>query len=249
MPQANDLGMNRTGMDMSPIQGKAMIQGTRLATVGPMQYDEMETIRRAYIKADGKVGSVPLPASLQGAVTTGKEKFKGRHPEVLINKLGERLAFERTGVRLYEALIFKCQATPDKRILDVVSTDTLRQFRNEEEEHFFLIKEIIEDLGADPTAMTPDADVCALASLGIPKVLTEPRTTITQCLQAILTAELSDNAGWGLLQELAEGMGQDQLAKKCRHAHSQEQIHAETVTQWLRDLTLHAGGKYEQVRH
>ena len=35
---------------------------------------------------------------------TALNKLVGVSPEVLIDKLGERLAFERTGTRLYDAL-------------------------------------------------------------------------------------------------------------------------------------------------
>ena len=64
---------------------------------------------------------------------------------------------------------------------------------------------------ADPTAMTPCANTAGVASMGIMQVITDPRTTVPQCLSAILTAELADNAGWELLIQLANEMGQDDM--------------------------------------
>ena len=62
------------------------------------------------------------------------------------------------------------------------------------------------------TAQTPCADVSATASMGIVQVLTDPRTTLAQCLNALLTAELTDNAGWELLIDLAEELGHSDMA-------------------------------------
>jgi rubrerythrin len=242
MPQANQMGLNRTGMEMAPDQAEAMRQGTELAETGPIRYEDFEEIRRAYLSPGDAVGSVPVPGSLRGTATALMEKFKGHHPEILINKLGERLAFERAGVRLYEALILKCEAVPDDATAKIVSIELLEQFRDEEAEHYFILKNAMETLGADPTAQTPDADVAGVASLGINKVVTDPRTSIRQCLEAIRIAELTDNAAWGLLQELCLSMGLQQMADEFEHAIAQEETHAATIAAWLRDMTLIKGG-------
>ncbi len=96
----------------------------------------------------------------------------------------------------------------------------------------------MESIGADPTAQTPDADVSALAALGIQKVMTEPRTSLSQCLQALLTTEMTDNGAWELLVDLCEEMGLDETAAKFRHALSQEDNHLEHIKSWVRQLTL-----------
>lgn len=249
MPQANQMGVNRTGMDMSPIQGEAMKQSREFTIVGPIRYEGLDNIRRSYATAEAKVGSVPIPASPKGLLSSGKEKFKGHNPEVLINKLGQRLSFERTGVRLYEALILKCESSPDQVAAKTLPLDELKRFREQEAEHLLLVKQVMEDLGADPTAVTPDADTAALASLGITKVLTEPRTSISQCLEAMLTVELTDHAAWNLLQELCTRMGMDEIAEKFGYAHEQEEIHGEKITKWLREVTLIQGGIEDTAHH
>lgn len=229
---------------MSPIHGKAMLKGRDLTDAGPIDYEEMEQIRRSYMARDSALGSVPIPASITGVLKSGKEKLQGHNPEVLVNKLGQRLAFERAGSRLYEALISKCDYMLDEVTSEIVSVDRLHEFHQQEVDHFLLLKAAIEKLGADPTAMTPDADASAVASMGIPKVLTEPRTSVLQCLEAIQTAELSDHAGWGLLRELATSMGLTEMADDFAKAHAQEEVHAEVITEWIRKITLHRGGAH-----
>jgi hypothetical protein len=48
---------------------------------------------------------VPPPTSMKGMAKSALQALKGEKATVLIDKLAERLAFERTGTRLYETLI------------------------------------------------------------------------------------------------------------------------------------------------
>ncbi|WP_166261322.1 ferritin-like domain-containing protein [Marinobacter salicampi] len=238
MEKSTQLGMNRTGADMSPIHSKAMLKGQSLFKVGPIDSTGMAAIRSSYVQLKEPVGSVPLPGTFKGVLTSGKEKMTGHNPEVLINKLGERLAFERSGVRLYDALIMKIEADKADEGKDIVSINLLKQFREEEYEHFLMVKEVMESVGADPTAQTPDADVAGLAALGIQKVMTEPRTSLSQCLEALLTAEMTDNGAWELLVELCEEMGLDDTSAEFRRALAQEEKHLEQIKSWVRQLTM-----------
>jgi ferritin-like metal-binding protein YciE len=192
------------------------------------------TVRLAYIDEADRIGSVPLPGTLKGVAKTGVQKLSGKSPEVLIDKMGERLAFERSGVRLYNALILKCQDTAQHNI----PVDRLEHFRDEEQAHFQLLTQCMQSLGADPTAETPCADVSGVASMGIMQVLTDPRTTIAQCLNALLTVELSDNAGWELLIKLAEQSEQSELVERFAGALEEEDEHLENVKAWLEESTL-----------
>lgn len=242
MENATQMGMNRTGTDMAPLLTKEMVRGTGLFKIGPISYADMAAIRASYVRMKSPVGSVPIPGTFKGVLTSGKEKLTGHNPEVLINKLGERLAFERTGVRMYDALIMKCESDESGDGQNVVSIDLLNQFREEEAEHFLMVKDTMDSIGADPTAQTPDADVAGLAGLGILKVLTEPRTSISQCLNAILSAEMTDNAGWELLVGLCEEMGLTDVASEFRRALSQEERHLQQIKAWLKQLTLGQAG-------
>jgi bacterioferritin (cytochrome b1) len=119
---------------------------------------------------------------------------------------------------------------------------TLQRIRSEELAHFQMLCEAMTQLGGDPTAQTPCADVTATASMGIMQVVTDPRTTLAQCFNAVLTAELTDNAGWELLIQLAEQAGESELAGRFLGALAQEQEHLVTVKGWLSTLVTQSAG-------
>ena len=231
MQNATHMGMNRTGAKMSPIDVSRMQEAAMNAPETEPDGTSIAMMRGQAIAEADRVGSVPLPGTVRGVVATGVSKLKGEKPEVLIDKLGERLAFERTGARLYEALIAKCEQTPDEGLVPPLVE--LRRIQAEEAQHFRLLVEVLESLGADPTAQTPSADVSAVMSQGIMQVITDPRTTIPQSLNAILVAELAENASWELLVQLAEDGGHDTLAERLRGALVQEEQHLLSVKQWL----------------
>jgi hypothetical protein len=260
-------GMNRTGAAVSPIGTKAMTDATdEFTPVMPIDTAAMDAERLVYINEADTVGSIPPPVSVKGVVKTGMAKLKGSNPSIFMDKLGERLAFERSGVRLYDALITKYQAVqgsaegllpPAAQVLttapdggmsgigaDAAETPaaTLMRIRSEELAHFRMLCEGMVQLGGDPTAQTPCADVTGTASLGIVQVLSDPRTTLAQCLNTMLTVELTDNAGWELLIQLAEDAGESELAGRFLGALSQEQEHLAIVRGWLTALVANGAG-------
>ena len=144
------------------------------------------------------------------AVEAMKESYvPGQDPVLLLDKLGERIAFERAGTRLYDALLSKHDA--GRTFRGAPSRAELQHIRDQEHEHFLMLVDAMERLGGDPTAVTPSADVQATASKGLPAVLADPRTDLLQCLEAILVAELVDNDCWTALMELAENAGETDL--------------------------------------
>jgi len=245
MKHPTDSGMNKTGIDMSPIDIQELLSGVE-ASIPSSQGDEqtLASYRRSYIMEAEPIGSVPMPGSLKGAATTGMQKLMGKKPEVLLDKLGARLAFERAGTRLYDALLSKCLVRSDEAagLAESLSLDRLREFRNEEAQHFMLVMEAIKDLGADPTAVTPAADVDGVASIGLMQVMTDPRTSIAQSLQALLIAELADHDGWQLLIKLAEELGQDDMASKFRGALAEEEQHLATIREFVEKSCLSEAG-------
>jgi rubrerythrin len=234
MKHPTDLSMNRTGIDMSPIDVQELISAVE-ASHPSSQGDEqtLAAYRSSYVTDADRIGSVPLPGTMKGAVKSGMQKLAGNHPEVFIDKLGARLAFERTGTRLYDALLSKCMARRDE--VEGLPLDDLLEFREEEAKHFILVSEALKVLGADPTAETPGADVEAVASVGLMQVLTDPRTSVTQSLHAIHIAELADHDGWQLLIKLAERLEQGDMARDFRQALMEEERHLTTI----RELVEH----------
>lgn len=183
--------------------------------------NEVAQVRHSYERAADPVGS--LPAIHAKGRTTGRAAL-------FVDKLGERLAFERSGTRLYEALISKHGAPlPVGAGSKGVERQRLEQICAEEYRHFLLLNDAVIGLGGDPTAITPSANVAAMISEGLPKVVQDPRTTFSQCLDAVLVAELADNEGWSLLVALAEELGHDELAEKFQEAWADEQDHLSTI--------------------
>jgi rubrerythrin len=259
-------GQNRTGAAVIPREVSLMLEAVQdLSPPVPISTLQIDVERQSYIAEAEAVGSIPPPKStIKGASKKGGAKAKGLSGSscVLLDKLGERIAFERTGTRLYDALITKylalCNAGIDALppVQAIAKTQrpaagtaggetalqTLQRIRAEELSHFRMLCDLVVKLGGDPTAQTPCADVSAAASMGLMQVITDPRTTLAQCLNTILTAELTDNAGWELLCELAEEAGRGELAEPFLQALEAEQQHLATVREWLKNLLTSESG-------
>jgi len=220
------LGGNRTGIALAPERADEMVHGfdefEPTSHTGERELAQMH-VREA--KDAPSLGSLPEPKK------GGKMDPKDATHAVLMDKLGERLAFERTGARLYEAMLAKLDAHgtfdggPTREQLDDI--------RAEERSHFEMLTKCITQLGGDPTAVTPSADLAGVSSSGIAKVICDPRTDVVQCLDALLVAELTDNAGWETLIELAREAGQDEIVPRFQKAREREEEHLEEVQSWL----------------
>lgn len=233
--QTEHVGMNRTGIQMSPIDSKAM-QDVDASLMGGNVGDEtaMVAVRNDYIAHADALGSVPLPGTVTGAVSMGVSVLKGDSPQILLDKLGERLAFERTGTRLYEALITKCAVMLNGDDMSM-TLDDLEQIRADEARHFLMVAEAIESMGGDPTSQTPSADLVGVESKGLVQVLNDPRTSIAQSLHAIVTAELSDKAGWETLVALADEQGLTDMVENFTQALNEEREHLGLVQTWYEE--------------
>jgi hypothetical protein len=244
---------NRTGMQMSPADSKELIEATSggqfaSSSLPDPERDGLAETRAEYHVDAGPLGTVPAPMTAKGMVASAAKVLTGDRLQVFMDKLAERAAFERGGVRLYDALLAKHRGEITSGVhgtgaVNEVSYGTLLEFRDQEAEHFLLVSDAIKQLGGDPTAQTPCADVVGVMSMGLVQVVSDPRTTLTQSLSAILTAELSDVAGWDLLAKLADSMGQDKLASKFRLAMGHEERHLLTIRDWHETLIMGESGQ------
>lgn len=241
MTKPTDIGMNRTGIATSPIDSRRTIEGAADAhTGGPLDGAALIAERQSWARDAPPIGTMPPPASIKGVMKTVIEKIEGHKPTVFLDKLGERLAFERTGTRLYEAAIAKL-AGADPHPSGPSRAD-LEEIHDTERRHFGLLRDAIVQLGADPTVMTPSADLIAIAGLGWVQAVSDPRTTLNQCLDILLMAELVDGDGWQLLAELAGQLGFDDLAGQFRDALLEEERHALRVRGWISAALLGEAG-------
>jgi hypothetical protein len=232
MDQQAQLGTNRTGIASAPERAKEMQAG--MDAFPPTSHDGMhnlEQVRMAYAQEAGSLGSVPRPTGLKNRVQTAVKAMTGEQPTLFMDKLGERLSFERSGTRLYEALLAKHNAFGS--FCGGPSAGDLEHVLKEEYSHFLLLQSIIEQLGGDPTAVTPSADIQGTLSQGIRMVITDPRTTLLQSLEAILVAELADSTCWETLVELAQAAGEDGLVQPFKEAYVTEQEHLQKVRTWV----------------
>lgn len=233
LSKITDGDVNRTGMKTSDLADamRQVPEMTRPAT----PEGGLEKIRTAYLKETSGLGTVPHPASAKGTLKTAMEAIKGNKALILIDKTAERLAFERTGVRLYEALLGKLDALGG--FDGGPSREEMQTIRDEELSHARMLATTLEELGGDPTALTPSADLVAVEGEGLGKAVSDPRTTLGQGLHALLIAELADGAGWTELRGLAQGMGHSELAERFAGAEKEEERHLEWVHGWVEAYT------------
>jgi rubrerythrin len=229
--QREQVGMNRTGIQMSPFATRDMLDDGKISQRGtPGDETAVVAMREAYIAESEGIGAIPAPATVKGMVGMGVNMLKGGRPEVLLDKLAERLAFERTGTRLYDALLTKLDALKDGQT--GITMEQVAAIRADEARHMLMAREAIDRMGGDPTAQTPSADVVGVESMGLVQVLSDPRTSLAQSLHAILTAELADNAGWETLIALAGEHEQNEMVHAFSQALEQENRHLALVQGW-----------------
>ena len=217
-------GDNHTGIKLNPQGAKEMLEGT--AEFGPTSSGNAELFAQNRIRvAKQSEPAATMPPS------------PGVEAEMLplLDKLGARLQFERTGVRLYDALISKLDAYGT--FPGGPSREDLAHIRDEELRHFQLVQKLIIGIGGDPTAVTPCANLQATASKGICDVLVDPRTTLIECLDAILVAELADHASWEMLVAGAQLANAQTLVSALREGERTEAEHLVKVRGWLAAAT------------
>jgi len=212
--------MNQSGMLTAEDGGEKMLENIQLTKPPRGDETDLAKIRLEYARDAEPVGTIPEPDQ-----------------SLLMDKLGERLAFERAGTRLYDALMVKCNASR------IVPAKEIKHIRDEEAMHFALVGAAIQSLGGDPTAQTPAADVAGVEGMGLMQVLNDPKTTVAQALHAILVAEMTDNAAWDELIELTMQTGNDDLVARFSKARESEADHLKKVQAWYKAASMAPGKK------
>lgn len=150
----------------------------------------------------------------------------------LLDSLGGRLAYERGGARLYDAIIRKAEAIGHLHGLKDCLPD-LHHIREEEVEHADLLTRVIEELDGDPTLETPCADVEGVMSSGLLNIVHDPRTTLLECLRCAVVAELADVENWTALSTKVDHFLSDELAGEVAEALAHEQEHLTLIRKWI----------------
>ncbi len=224
---------NRTGMDVADESLRREVLGLprELAPTSRGSADDIARVRIRYARAGIPHGTMPPLPGVSG------------HLIPLFDLLGARLQFERTGVRLYDALISKLDAYGS--FDGGPSRHELEDLRDEELAHFRMLQHQITELGGDPTAVTPCANLQSTASRGIADVLLDPRTSLLDGLDTIIVAELADHEEWIGLVDLARDLGRSDLVHVFQSAQLTEDEHLSKVRRWIaagRVVARHTSG-------
>jgi rubrerythrin len=226
-----DLGTNRTGASTSPIDTPRAVEFAARFGKPDLEPAGLANMRLQYSTEAEPVGSMAPPTTIKGMAKTAVQALKGNKATVFLDLLAERLAYERTGTRIYDAILVKFDAAVPRG--SGPTRAELEEIRNEELSHFLMLKEAVQTLGGDPTMMSPSADTTFVATSGIVKMVSDPRTTLTQALKGALTAELTDTASWAMLADLADRLGHDEMAGSFRRALEREERHLLMVRTWV----------------
>jgi len=138
----------------------------------------------------------------------------------VIDLLNERLAFERTSVRLYDRMLLRMRLAEDAEIGRMVGR--MQRHRDEEREHEEWLEAQIGELRGDGRMPTERSVLVLAETQGIERVVHRD-PNLSHDFHALLTAELADTAGWDLLVRIADEFG-DRDAKREFRLRNREEV-------------------------
>ncbi|MGC4113152.1 MAG: ferritin-like domain-containing protein [Myxococcales bacterium] len=150
------------------------------------------------------------------------KKFAEQNLDQALDLLNERLVFERSGVAFYDKIVEVMTASKDAGIQQMLPQ--MKEHRDQEKEHEEWLESQIRSLGGDAHAETDHSKLVAIESEGIKEVI-DGDFALPHLFHALLQAELSDNAGWQLLLELADEAGDDEAREAFRTRLHHEDEH------------------------
>lgn len=150
------------------------------------------------------------------------KKLAEQHLDKAIDLLNERLVFERAGVEFYDKILQVMAASQDPAIQGL--QDQMQEHRDQEKEHEEWLEAQIRALGGDAHEETERSKLVSIESEGLKDVI-DNDYSVPHLFHALLQAELSDNAGWQLLLELADRAGDDEAREEFRTRLHNEDEH------------------------
>lgn len=160
-------------------------------------------------------------------------------PDKLVDLLSERLSFEQSGVKLYDAVIGKMRASGDPFMASLLGE--MEAHRRQEQEHAVWLEQQIVSLGGDAENKSDSARVAETETQGIEQVIIGGRDgEFAHMFHALLTAELVDNAGWELLLELADEANDVEARAEFKKRLFEEEDHLMLVRRAVEALAASA---------
>ena len=163
-------------------------------------------------------------------------KLAEKNREQVIDLLCERLAFERSTVRLYDRILEALRLSADARTRDLLAT--MQKHREEEDQIARWLEGRIRELGGDDRAETDLARLATREARGIEEVAENDAADVTHLLHALLAVEGVDNAGWELLVHLADAAGDGEAKRELERRLRQERRHLAFVRDAIERLAV-----------
>jgi len=165
------------------------------------------------------------------------QKLAGTNVSRVIDLLNERLTFERSGVKLYDKILERMRTDPQAALM----VEQMQENRDEEKEHEEWLEKQIRALGGDARSPSEKSILVRAESQGIEHVI-ERDAQLPHDFHALLIAELADNAGWDLLVQLADEVGDRDAKKEFKKRLHEEEEHLlfvrHAVEQFAKDEVL-----------
>ena len=165
------------------------------------------------------------------------QKLAGTNVSRVIDLLNERLTFERSGVKLYDKILERMRTDPQAALM----VEQMQENRDEEKEHEEWLEKQIRALGGDARSPSEKSILVRAESQGIEHVI-ERDAHLPHDFHALLIAELADNAGWDLLVQLADEVGDRDAKKEFKKRLHEEEEHLlfvrHAVEQFAKDEVL-----------
>ena len=81
-----DLGINRTGILLSPIDGPATVEGAQQGRpTSPGTEQQLAEVRKQFAEEASPIGHMPPPLALRGVVEASKSLLRGHKNTVLLD--------------------------------------------------------------------------------------------------------------------------------------------------------------------
>ncbi len=164
------------------------------------------------------------------------DKLAQKNKDKVLDVLTERCCFERASVKLYDKVLERMRSAKDSMFGRML--EAMQEHRDQEKQHEEWLEEFIRQLGGDDQQPSEKARLVAEMSKGIEQVImSDPE--LPHLFQALLAAELVDNAGWDLLVELADEADDRAAVKDFKRCLHEEEEHLILMREVMAKLSAH----------
>ena len=152
--------------------------------------------------------------------------------DVLRDKLSEFLAVERGGLKLYDRAL--------QIVSDAEVSRKFRDFREQTRNHESILLRVIDELGMDPTYVSPGAKLATdkatslLNTMNSPDGLA-PKAIEINAIENIVLAETKDHADWEMLGKIARQTNDSRLSDVLKPAVSEVEPQEDEHLNWTKE--------------